>query len=226
MDTRVEPYVAHETACVEQPSTIGPRTRIGRFAHVKPGATIGADCDLGPGAVVGSTAVVGDGVRIGRHVVVDDGVVLEDGVFCGPGVVLAPVVKPRSERLDACQRLPIVVRRGASLGANATVIGGATVGEYAMVEAGSVVAGDVPRYGVAAGVPARQTGWLCRCTSSALSFEGSAAACCPACGRRYRLDPNRGPYEDSSEEEQARDQQRRLRQEAAFRRIAGSPGGR
>ena len=209
-------YVAHETALVEQPSTIGPRTRIGRFAHVKPGATIGADCDLGQNVVIGSTAVIGDGVKIGNNVVVDDGVVLEDGVFCGPGVVFATVVKPRSECLDACERQPIVVRRGASLGANATIVGGSTVGEFAMVGAGTVVTGYVCRYAVVAGVPAREIGWLCRCTKTALNFETVSVNKCPACGRHYRLQFHHGLSEFSPEEERARDRQKHLEHLARF----------
>ncbi len=231
MDSSVELYVAHETACVEQPSTIGLRTRIGRFAHVKPGATIGADCDVGQNAVIGSAAVIGNGVRIGNNVVVDDGVVLEDGVFCGSGVVFATTVKPRSECLGGglsrfspsengtvplCDSKPIVVREGASLGANATILGGSTVGQFAMVGAGAVVTRNVLRYAVVAGVPAREIGWLCRCTKTTLNFDTVAVNKCPACGRYYRLQVHHGLYEFSPEEERARERERHLKHLARF----------
>jgi UDP-2-acetamido-3-amino-2,3-dideoxy-glucuronate N-acetyltransferase len=222
----------HETACVDQPSTIGPGTSIGPHVHIMAGASIGAKCQIGRNVVVASTAVIGDGVVIGHNVVVEDGVRLDAGVFCGPGVVFATLTKPRSDRLNeqlpspagtgAAELLPspygrgaggegssdsrakpIVVRQGATLGANATILGGLTVYDFAMVGAGAVVTHDAPRYAVMTGVPARQTGWLCRCTEHRLSFSGSLTVSCPACHRRYQMG-HPGPKEFSPEEERTR----------------------
>lgn len=170
-------YVADETALVEQPSTIGPRTRLGRFVHVKAGAKVGADCDIGQNAIIASTAVLGDRVRIGPNVVVDDGVILEDDVHCGPGVVLASIVHPRIELLKGgvprfypnengpVPIKPIRVGRGVILCPNATVLGWATIGDHAVIGTGSVVTGYIHPNAVLAGNPATQAGWLYRCAT-------------------------------------------------------------
>lgn len=181
------PYFAHESAYVDQPCTIGPGTRIWHFSHVMKGARIGAKCSIGQNVVISSTAVIGDGVKIQNNVSVYDGVVLEDGVFCGPSMVFTNVINPRSEIIRKDEYRPTLVRRGATLGANSTIVCGHTVGQYAFVAAGAVVARDVPDYALVAGVPARQIGWMCRCAAARLEFDDAGQARCPACGQAYRL---------------------------------------
>jgi UDP-2-acetamido-3-amino-2,3-dideoxy-glucuronate N-acetyltransferase len=181
------PYFAHESAYVDQPCTIGEGTRIWHFSHVMKGARIGARCSIGQNVVIASTAVIGNGVKIQNNVSVYDGVVLEDGVFCGPSMVFTNVINPRSEIVRKDEYRPTVVRRGATLGANTTIVCGHTVGEYAFVAAGAVVTRDVPAYALVAGVPARQVGWMCRCAAARLEFDEQGPARCPECGRTYRL---------------------------------------
>jgi UDP-2-acetamido-3-amino-2,3-dideoxy-glucuronate N-acetyltransferase len=181
------PYFAHESAYVDQPCTIGDGTRIWHFAHVMKGARIGAKCSIGQNVVISSTAVIGDGVKIQNNVSVYDGVVLEDHVFCGPSMVFTNVINPRSEIVRKDEYRPTLVRRGATLGANSTIVCGHTVGQYAFVAAGAVVARDVPDYALVAGVPARQIGWMCRCAAARLDFDAAGHARCPECQRAYRL---------------------------------------
>jgi UDP-2-acetamido-3-amino-2,3-dideoxy-glucuronate N-acetyltransferase len=217
----------HETACVEQPSIIGPGTRIGPYAHVMAGATVGSGCRIGRNVVIAPTAVVGDNVTIGHNVVVEDGVVLEADVVCAPGVVFATVRLPRavpqllgSEKQsdvgdetiideEAISSPPaakrIVVRQHAILGANATILGGVTVDIYSVVGAGAVVTSDVPSYAVVTGVPARRLKWLCRCTRHSLNLDPRSTfnAVCPTCHLHYRL-IRTGAEEYSAAEERRR----------------------
>lgn len=181
------PYFAHPTACVDPPCSIGAGTRIWHFSHVMKGARIGANCSIGQNVVIASTAVVGDGVKIQNNVSVYDGVVLEDNVFCGPSMVFTNVNNPRSEIVRKSEYRPTLVKRGATLGANSTIVCGHTVGEYAFVGAGAVVARDVPAYALVVGVPAAQIGWVCRCAAGRLEFDAAGRACCPACAQTYRL---------------------------------------
>ena len=137
--------------------------------------------------VVGSAAVIGNGVKIQNNVSIYDAVTIEDGVFCGPSMVFTNVINPRSEIVRKNEYRPTLVRRGATLGANSTIVCGHTVGRYAFIAAGAVVAGDVPDFALMVGVPARQLGWMCRCTAAKLEFGPAAAATCPACGASYCL---------------------------------------
>ena len=186
-----EAYV-HPAALVE--GSVGPGTRVWAFAHVLAGATVGADCNIGEHCYVESGAVVGDGVTIKNGIAVWDGVVLEDGVFVGPGVVFTNDRRPRSPRLaEAAARYETdewlertLVRRGATLGAGAVLVAPVTVGEFAFVAAGALVARDVPAHGLVVGSPARAAGWVCCCGES-LVLEGEAATC-SSCGRRFRLE--------------------------------------
>jgi len=180
-------YFAHESAYVDLPCSIGRGTKIWHFAHVMKGATIGENCVIGQNVVIASSALIGNGVKIQNNVSVYDGVVLEDGVFCGPSMVFTNVVNPRSEIVRKSEYRPTLVKRGATLGANCTVVCGHTVGEYAFVAAGAVVTRDVPPYALVAGVPAGQVGWICRCAAQRLEFDGAGQGKCPACGREYRL---------------------------------------
>jgi UDP-2-acetamido-3-amino-2,3-dideoxy-glucuronate N-acetyltransferase len=150
-------------------------------------ARIGKGCSLGQNVYVGK-AVLGDGVRVQNNVSIYDGVIIEDHVFCGPSMVFTNVVNPRAEVSRKDEYKPTVVRRGATIGANATIVCGATIGAYAFVAAGAVVRGDVAAYALVAGVPARRIGWMCRCgvrLELAASPPAGAGATCAACQRAY-----------------------------------------
>jgi len=181
-------YFAHESAYIDLPCEIGENTRIWHFCHIMKGAVIGKNCSLGQNVVVASTVVIGDGVKIQNNVSLYDGVTLEDHVFCGPSMVFTNVDNPRSEIVRKSEYRPTLVKRGATLGANCTVICGHTIGQYAFVAAGAVVTEDVPAYALVAGVPARQIGWICRCAAERLTFNPAGEARCPTCGADYRLE--------------------------------------
>lgn len=173
----------HESAYVDEGATIGADTKVWHFCHVMPGAVIGERCSLGQNVVVMGGVKIGNNVKIQNNVSVYEGVELEDDVFCGPSMVFTNVINPRSHvpRKDEYRRT--LVKRGASIGANATVVCGATLGEYCFVGAGAVVAKDVPAYALVVGVPARFAGWVCRC---GVRLEDDRLACA-ACGAEYRL---------------------------------------
>ena len=174
----------HPTAIVDPGARIGRGCSIWHFVHVMPGAGIGDNCMLGQNVYVGGKAVIGAGVRIQNNVSVYDDVTLEDDVFVGPSAVFTNVRNPRShvDRKNAYEAT--VVRRGASIGANATIVSGVTIGRYAFIGSGAVVTRDVPDYGLAFGTPARLRGWVCSCGVKLL-FEKKKATC-PECGRIYR----------------------------------------
>jgi UDP-2-acetamido-3-amino-2,3-dideoxy-glucuronate N-acetyltransferase len=179
--------VIHETACIDPGASIGERTAIWHFCHVRARAVIGSDCTLGQNVYVDDEAVIGDRVKIQNNVSVFRGVQLLDDVFVGPSAVFTNVKNPRSPfPTDARDYQPTRVLRGASIGANATIVCGATIGAWAFVGAGAVVVGAVPDYALMVGVPARQIGWMCQCGRRL--DAGAASACCPACDRRYDLE--------------------------------------
>jgi UDP-2-acetamido-3-amino-2,3-dideoxy-glucuronate N-acetyltransferase len=153
----------HHTAIIDSGATIGDGTKVWHFTHVMPGARIGRDCVLGQNVYVGGAVVMGDGCKVQNNVSLYDGVVLEDDVFCGPSSVFTNDLFPRAHHKRAWEIAPTIVKRGASIGANATVVCGNTIGEHALVGAGAVVTGDVPAYALMVGVPARQIGWVCEC---------------------------------------------------------------
>lgn len=177
-------YFVHPTATIDDGVVIGQGTRIWHYTHVMSGAHIGRNCVLGQNVFVGRNVRIGNGVKIQNNVSVYEGVELEDFVFCGPSVVFTNVRQPRSEieRKHAFQ--PTRVKRGATLGANCTIVCGVTIGQYAFVGAGAVVTKDVPDYALVVGVPARIVGWVCQCGEK-LTFNAYQATC-PACGKRYR----------------------------------------
>jgi UDP-2-acetamido-3-amino-2,3-dideoxy-glucuronate N-acetyltransferase len=182
-----EPSV-HPTAIVDNASTIGEGTRVWHFAHVMRGARVGARCVLGQNVFVGGNAIIGDGVKIQNNVSVYDKVTIEDDVFCGPSVVFTNVVNPRAFIERKSEYRPTLVKRGASLGANATIVCGVTIGEYALIAAGAVVTRDVAPYSLAMGVPARHVGWVCRC-GTGLGMSHPTAGC-ESCGARYVIAPD------------------------------------
>jgi UDP-2-acetamido-3-amino-2,3-dideoxy-glucuronate N-acetyltransferase len=178
----------HASAIVDEPCEIGPGTKIWHFCHVMKGARIGAGCVLGQNVYVGSRAVLGDGVKVQNNVSIYDDVVLEEGVFCGPSAVFTNVLNPRAfvERKTEYQKT--LVERGASIGANATVVCGTTLGAYCLVAAGAVVTRDIPPHALVKGAPARRTGWVCRCGDK---LPAAAPARCQRCGLAYLIEADR-----------------------------------
>ncbi|MCE5303545.1 MAG: N-acetyltransferase [Planctomycetaceae bacterium] len=184
------PYFVHESAYVDEPCKIGKGTKIWHFSHVMKGATIGENCSIGQNVVISSAAVIGNGVKIQNNVSVYDKVTIEDGVFCGPSMVFTNVINPRSEIARKDEYRATLIQRGATMGANSTIVCGHTVGRYAFIAAGAVVASNVPDFALMMGVPAKQRGWMCRCAASQLTFDASGEAVCPVCGTKYRLKDN------------------------------------
>jgi UDP-2-acetamido-3-amino-2,3-dideoxy-glucuronate N-acetyltransferase len=186
-------YQAHPTATIDPGCTIGPGTAVWHYTHVSTGARVGARCSIGQNVYVARDVVVGDNVKIQNNVSLYEGVTLEDDVFCGPSMVFTNVVNPRSHVSRKHEYRKTLVRRGATIGANATIVCGHTIGEYAFIGAGAVVTGDVPDYALLLGVPARLAGWMCACgvRLQAPASGADAAVTCAACGLAYRFERNR-----------------------------------
>ena len=178
----------HPTAIVDEGARIGEGTRIWHWVHVSSGASIGRNCSLGQNVYVGNKVVIGDGVKIQNNVSVYDNVTIEDDVFCGPSMVFTNVYNPRSAVERKSEYRDTVVRRGATMGANCTIVCGVTIGEFAFVGAGTVVNRIVPAFALVVGVPGRQIGWMSRHGERlALPLAGEGFATCPHTGDRYRL---------------------------------------
>lgn len=181
-------YWAHESAIVDAGAQLGEGTKVWHFCHVSAGARIGERCALGQNVFVGNDVSIGHNVRIQNNVSVYDAVTLEDDVFCGPSMVFTNVYNPRAAVPRKAEYRRTLVKQGATLGANCTIVCGATIGRYAFVGAGAVVQKDVPDFALVVGVPARRIGWMSRHGERlALPSTGEGEATCPATGERYKL---------------------------------------
>ena len=182
-------HFVHPSSFVDEPCSIGKGTKIWHFCHIMENCEIGENCNLGQNVVISPGCVIGNNVKIQNNVSIYTGVVLEDDVFCGPSAVFTNVINPRSHVPRRDQYKRTMVMRGATIGANATVVCGVTLGRYCFVGAGAVITRDVPDYGMVYGNPGRLRGWMCYCGSKLPlgSFaDGVETAHCQACGRRYQ----------------------------------------
>ncbi len=179
-------YFVHESSYVDRDVAIGSGTSIWHFSHVQSGSSIGGNCTLGQNVNVGNNVVIGNNVKIQNNVSIYEGVELEDYVFCGPSMVFTNILNPRCKypQRGAQFYIRTLVREGASIGANATIVCGHTLGRHCFVAAGAVVVRDVPDYALVAGVPARIKGWVCEC-GAGLDFSAAAECACPRCGLHY-----------------------------------------
>jgi UDP-2-acetamido-3-amino-2,3-dideoxy-glucuronate N-acetyltransferase len=185
-------FFAHESSYIDDGCRIGAGTKIWHFSHVMAGAIIGAGCNIGQNVVISPDVVVGNNVKIQNNVSVYTGVVLEDDVFCGPSMVFTNVINPRSQVSRKDEYRATVVKRGATLGANCTVICGHTIGSYAFIGAGAVITRDVPDYALVIGNPARIAGWMCECgLKLASGSRPPPTARCDSCGLTYQSDGER-----------------------------------
>jgi UDP-2-acetamido-3-amino-2,3-dideoxy-glucuronate N-acetyltransferase len=179
----------HPTAIIDAGATIGGGTRIWHFCHVMPSAVVGNDCNIGQNVFIDNNTRIGNGVKIQNNVSVYNGVTLEDGVFVGPSAVFTNVINPRSFIERKSEFKPTLVQKGATIGANATIVCGVTIGQYALIGAGAVVTKDVADHSLMTGVPARQTGWVSQAGGKLDFTDGQAA--CPLSGQRYLLQNGR-----------------------------------
>ena len=177
----------HPSSIVDDNVVIGDNTKIWHFSHVLSGSKIGQKCNIGQNVVIGPDVIIGNGCKIQNNVSVYKGVTLEDEVFCGPSMVFTNIINPRAaiRRMDEVR--PTLVKKGASIGANATIVCGTTIGSYAFIGAGAVVIKDIPDHALVMGNPARQTAWMCEC-GIRLNDKGF----CPACGKEYRQFSKKG----------------------------------
>lgn len=179
-------YYAHPSAIIDEGARIGNGSKIWHFCHIMPGAIIGENCSLGQNVFVANGVTLGNNVKVQNNVSLYEGVVCEDDVFLGPSMVFTNVINPRSAVNRKSEYLPTRVRRGASVGANATLVCGVTIGEYAFIGAGAVVTKDVPAFALVVGNPARQIGWMSR-HGVRLQFDANNRAACPSSGEQYLL---------------------------------------
>ncbi len=191
-------YFKHESAYVDEPCEIGDGTKIWHFSHIQSGAKIGKDCIFGQNCNVANDVVIGANVKVQNNVSIYTGTVIEDDVFLGPSCVLTNVTNPRSQVNRHSLYEKSLLRRGCSIGANATIVCGVTIGCYAFIGAGAVVTKDVPDYALMAGVPARRVGWMSR-HGHRLRFDQEGLAACPESALRYRLQEDQVTCLDVSE---------------------------
>lgn len=181
-------FFVHESAYVDKGAAVGRGTSIWHFSHIMSGAELGAECTLGQNVFVQSNVRIGNYCKIQNNVSVYEGVILEDYVFCGPSMVFTNVKNPRCKYPQRGSEFYVttLVMEGASIGANATIVCGHTIGRHAFIGSGAVVTGDVPDYALMIGVPAKRTGWVCECGKILPEFDRGIR--CPACGMEYNLD--------------------------------------
>jgi UDP-2-acetamido-3-amino-2,3-dideoxy-glucuronate N-acetyltransferase len=177
-------YFIHPTAVVDEPVEMGKGTKIWHFTHIMSGARIGENCVIGQNVFIGSGAVLGNNIKVQNNVSIYDGVILEDHVFCGPSMVFTNVFNPRSFISRKKEFRNTLVKRGATVGANVTIVCGNMIGQYAFIGAGSVVTRDVPDYGLVYGNPGKVKGWVCQCAEEIIFRSGTAK--CLMCGRKYK----------------------------------------
>jgi len=177
-------HFVHESSYVDAGATVGAGTKIWHFSHVMPGAVIGEGCNLGQNVVVMGGTRLGNNVKVQNNVSIYEGVILEDDVFCGPSCVFTNVTNPRSHVSRKTEYKETRIKRGSTIGANATIVCGVTLGEFAFIGAGAVVTSDVPAYGLMVGVPARRVGWMCQCGEGLHLDHGEGN--CARCGAGYR----------------------------------------
>jgi UDP-2-acetamido-3-amino-2,3-dideoxy-glucuronate N-acetyltransferase len=180
--SKAEKYFVHQTSVIDPGASIGEGTKIWHFSHVMSGAVIGKNCNLGQNVFVGSKAVIGNNVKIQNNVSVYDSVEIGDDVFCGPSCVFTNVINPRASVERKSEFKPTKVNRGVTIGANATIVCGVTLGEFSFIGAGAVVTKDVEPYALVVGVPARQTGWV---SQSGIILDNTLT--CPESGQKYKL---------------------------------------
>ncbi len=179
-------FFAHETAVIDEGCTIGKGTKIWHFSHVMKGAVIGESCNLGQNVVVSPGVTLGNNVKVQNNVSIYTGVICEDDVFLGPSMVFTNITNPRSAIIRRDQYVTTLVRRGASIGANATIVCGNEIGEYSLIGAGAVITKNVKPFALVVGNPGRQTGWVSE-YGHKLSFGSDGTALCPESGQKYRL---------------------------------------
>jgi UDP-2-acetamido-3-amino-2,3-dideoxy-glucuronate N-acetyltransferase len=179
-----KPYYVHPTAVIDEPVEIGEGTRIWHFSHIMSGARIGKNCNIGQNVFIDSGTILGNNIKVQNNVSVYSGVILEDDVFCGPSMVFTNVFNPRSFISRKKEFRKTLVRKGATIGANSTIVCGNTIGQYAFIGASSVVTKDVPGYALVYGNPGKVKGWVCQCAVE-ITFR-SGRAKCQVCGKKYR----------------------------------------
>lgn len=182
-------YYAHPTAVIDDNCTIGDGTKIWHFSHIMSGCVIGNNCNLGQNVVVSPKVVLGNNVRVQNNVSIYEGVICEDDVFLGPSMVLTNVINPRSAVSRKNEYKTTLIKKGASIGANATIVCGNTIGEFAFIGAGTVVTKDVPAYALIVGNPGRQTGWMSE-FGHKLKFNENGIAVCEESQQQYKLENN------------------------------------
>jgi len=180
-------FFAHNSAVIDEGSTIGNGTKIWHFSHIMTGCTIGDNCNIGQNVVVSPGVTLGNNVKVQNNVSIYTGVICEDDVFLGPSMVFTNVINPRSAVNRKSEYMKTLVKRSATIGANATIVCGITLGEYCFIGAGAVVTKDVKPYALVVGNPARQIGWMSE-FGHRLEFDENSIAVCPESGQKYRLD--------------------------------------
>ena len=188
LKTEKPPFFVHESSYIDDGVSVGAETKIWHFCHVLTGSVIGEKCNIGQNVVVGPDVQIGNGCKIQNNVSVYPGVTLEDDVFCGPSMVFTNVYNPRSHIVRKHEYRRTLVKQGATLGANCTIVCGATIGKYAFIGAGAVVTKDIPDYALVFGNPARQQGWVCACGEKLPEPEVTGEIRCPVCGASYGIE--------------------------------------